>query len=31
MLALKPGKHQVFLGFEKMRSLFELEGYYISQ
>ncbi len=28
MLALDSGKQQVFLEFEKMRSLFELEGNY---
>ncbi len=31
MLALKSGKQQVFLEFEKMRSLFELEGNYTYQ
>ena len=31
MLALKSGKQQVFLEFEKMRSLFELEGNYAFQ
>ena len=30
MLDLKPGKHQVFLGSEKMISLFKLKGNYIS-
>ena len=29
MLVLKSGKQQVFLEFEKMRSLFELEGIYV--
>ena len=29
MLALKSVKQQVFLEFEKMRSLFELEGIYV--
>ena len=29
MLALKTVKQQVFLEFEKMRSLFELEGIYV--
>ncbi len=31
MLALKSGKQQVFLEFEKMRSLLELEGNYAFQ
>ena len=31
MLALNSGKQQVFLEFEKMRSLLELEGNYASQ
>ena len=31
MLALKTVKQQVFLEFEKMRSLFELEGNYAFQ
>ena len=31
MLALNSGKQQVFLEFEKMRSLFELEGNYAFQ
>ena len=31
MLALKSGKQQVFLDFEKMGSLFELEENYVFQ